>query len=466
MLEHLDLDSEILTITQLNRCARELVETQLPLIWAQGEISNFAKPRSGHWYFSLKDEYAQVRCAMFRPKIQGLNFEPSDGLQVMVRARVSIYEPRGDFQLIVEHIEETGFGALQRAFEQLKAKLNKEGLFALEHKRPIPTLPQQIGVITSATGAAIRDVLIVLKRRFPAIPVIIYPSQVQGKRAAADIVSAINKANTRQECDVLLLVRGGGSLEDLWPFNEEIVARAMFASNIPIISGVGHEVDTTIADFIADQRAATPSAAAELVSPNRQDWLLNIKRLYQRLAGQIRYQLQHANQEIQHLSKRLQHPGRTLEQQAQQLDQLEKTLLRLIKHTLARQAHGLSLVSQSLVQHSPGNMIKQAQQQTNNLAERLIYANKQQVNQKLQQLQTIANQLDSLSPLQTLHRGYAILTRDKKLLRYTHQTKIGDKIQAQLIDGVLECVIEGKDEQKIIPGTIATSRIDTSDSGT
>src|SRR5690625_2927780 len=256
---------DVLSVSQLNRRSKQILETHLPLVWVEGEVSNLSRPSSGHWYFTLKDDQAQVRCAMFRNRNQLVRFNPAQGQQLLLRARVSLYEGRGDYQLIVEHMEEAGFGALQRAFEELKTRLSQEGLFASERKRPLPTLPKHIGVITSPTGAAIRDILSVLKRRFPAVPVTVLPVPVQGKEAAPAIVSALDLANRSELFDVLILARGGGSLEDLWPFNEEAVARAIYASRTPVVSAVGHEVDFSIADFVADVRAPTPSAAAELV---------------------------------------------------------------------------------------------------------------------------------------------------------------------------------------------------------
>jgi len=266
-------DRDIYSVGRLNAEARGLLEGAFPLIWVQGELSNVSRPSSGHLYFTLKDANAQVRCAMFRGNNRFLKFRPADGAQVVVRASLSLYEARGDYQLIVQSMEEAGDGALQRAFEALKQKLAAEGLFEAAHKRALPTLPKRIGVITSPTGAAIRDILSVLKRRFPAIPVLIYPVAVQGQAAGAEIAAMIRRADMRRDCDVLIIARGGGSLEDLWAFNEEIVARAIFDCSIPTVSGVGHEVDFTIADFVADQRAPTPSVAAEMVSPDQHDWL-------------------------------------------------------------------------------------------------------------------------------------------------------------------------------------------------
>ncbi len=285
--------------------SRQILESNLPPILAEGEISNLACPSSGHIYFSLKDESAQVRCAMFRNHNHGLGFVPENGMHVVVQAQVSIYEPRGDYQLIIYHMEAAGAGILQRKFEELKKKLLAEGLFAKEHKKPIPKVPNCVGVITSPTGAAIRDIISVLKRRFAAIPIIIYPTQVQGEQAADQIVNAIEIANQHNKCDVLILARGGGSLEDLWPFNEEIVARAIFASNIPIISGIGHEIDFTIADFVADARAPTPSAAAELISPDRIEWLRTVEYLGRKFSNLMLTKLQNCAQNIDNLEQRL-----------------------------------------------------------------------------------------------------------------------------------------------------------------
>ena len=281
-------ERDIYTVSRLNREVRVLLERGFGTLWIEAEISNFARPSSGHWYFSLKDANAQVRCAMFRQRNYLSTFTPKDGQKVLVRARIGLYEPRGEYQLIVDHIEDAGRGALQRQFEELRARLAAEGLFAAERKRPLPGLPVRIGIITSPTGAAVRDILHVLARRFPAIGVLIYPVQVQGAQAAADIVAALELAGRRADCDVLILARGGGSLEDLWAFNDERLARAIVASPIPIITGVGHEVDFTIADFAADVRAPTPSAAAELVVPDAQEWLQSFALAGKRLEAALR----------------------------------------------------------------------------------------------------------------------------------------------------------------------------------
>lgn len=301
-------DREIYSISRLNREARAQLEGHFPLIWVEGEISNLAKPRSGHIYFTLKDEFAQVRCAMFRMRATHLRFIPREGQQVFARVRVSIYENRGDFQLIIESMEEAGYGALQRAFETLKAKLQAEQLFSQSLKQSIPKNPQTIGVVTSSSGAAFRDILTVLARRNPNIKVIIYPTTVQGEGAAATIVQAIETANRRDECELLIVGRGGGSLEDLWPFNEEIVARAIAASRLPVVSAVGHEVDVTIADLVADLRAPTPSAAAELVSTDRAELLLQLQGHFMRLQRAMRSTLQQNSQLLHSARRNLRHP--------------------------------------------------------------------------------------------------------------------------------------------------------------
>lgn len=387
------------SVTELNQMVRSLLEDAFPPIWVEGEISNFSCPHSGHWYFTIKDANAQVRCAMFQGKNRTLGFQPENGMHVVLRAKISLYEGRGDYQLLVDYMEEGGDGALRRAFEILKNKLLNEGLFAEENKKPLPSLPKVIGIITSATGAAIRDILTVLKRRFPAIAIIIYPTVVQGNQAAPQIVRAIEIANQRSECDVLILARGGGSLEDLWAFNEEPVARAIFASQIPIVSGVGHEIDFTIADFVADIRAATPSAAAELVSPDCVEWLQQLSQLQQRLLKRMQSFLQQNQQHLKMLIKQLRHPGQRIQDQFQRLDELEQRLQRAFKNILSQRQH---------------------------------------------QLGTLVRALDVISPLATLARGYAIVTllETGAILRTAHQAKVGDQVQAKLGEGSLDCVVQ------------------------
>lgn len=325
---------EIYSISRLNREARAQLEGHFPLTWVEGEISNLAKPRSGHIYFTLKDEFAQVRCAMFRMRASHLRFTPKEGQQVIARVRVSIYENRGDFQLIVESMEEAGSGALQRAFEALKAKLQAEQLFSQELKQTIPKNPQTIGIVTSNTGAAVRDILTVLARRNPTVRVIIYPTVVQGDMAAPSIVEAIATANHRDECELLIVGRGGGSLEDLWPFNEENVARAIAASRLPIVSAVGHEVDVTISDLVADLRAPTPSAAAELITTDRAELLIQLQGKFLRLQRAMRATLHQGSQSLHSAQRNLRHPQQRIQEQTQRLDELESRLQRAIRSKL------------------------------------------------------------------------------------------------------------------------------------
>lgn len=363
----------------------------------EGEISNLSRPSSGHLYFTLKDENAQVRCAFFR-RHQGLLFNITNGLQILVRAKVSLYENRGDYQLIIDHLEPAGDGRLRLAFEQLKQKLAAEGLFDPRYKKALPKLPQHIGVITSSSGAAIHDILTVLKRRFPCIPVTVLPVNVQGKEAAAQIATAIQQANELKLFDVLIVGRGGGSLEDLWPFNEERVARAIFASKIPIVSAVGHEIDFTIADFVADVRAPTPSAAAELLSPDCQEWFAHLNQQEQRLIRQMQVLLFNKQQKLEHLVTGLKHPGRRLQEQTQRLDELEFRLQKNIAHILRQQ-------------HS--------------------------------RFQTVQATLNVLSPLATLDRGYAILYQaNHHILRDVTETKPGDLVTAKLHKGQLICTVK------------------------
>ena len=391
-------ERKVLSISELNRRARELLEIHMPLLWVEGEISNFSQPSSGHWYFTLKDENAQVRCAMFRGRNQLVKFKPAAGDFVSARVRVSLYEGRGEFQLIVEHMEEAGFGLLQKRFEELKNKLQQEGLFDDIHKQELPEFCQRVAVITSATGAAIRDVLHVLERRFPLMEVQIIPTLVQGNEAIEQIAKAIELANRAPGIDVILLCRGGGSIEDLWAFNSERVARAIFASKRPLVSAVGHEVDFTSADWVDDLRAPTPSAAAELISQDAED-LLETFEGYQILCGNaLARRLQKYREKIQYLARRVRHPGERLQQRAQQLDQLE-IRLRNCKHSI--------------------------------------------IDKRQSMLQKLSGMLDVVSPLATLQRGYAIaLNNNGKALTSVKQVKPGDKVQVRVHDGSFNTQVE------------------------
>jgi exodeoxyribonuclease VII large subunit len=429
-------DRQILSVSQLNRNVRHLIETQLPLLWVEGEISNFARPASGHWYLTLKDDQAQVRCAMFRNANQRVAFQPANGTQVLVRCRAGLYEGRGEYQLIVEHMEEAGFGALQRKFEQLKQQLSDEGLFDNQHKQPMPESVRHIGVITSATGAAVKDILSVLDRRFPTIKISIFPTMVQGDQAAGQIVQAINDANQHGECDALIVGRGGGSLEDLWPFNEEAVARAIFASEIPVVSAVGHEVDFTIADFVADLRAPTPSAAAELLSPDGEEMLNQFKGFEILMAEGVTRKIRQLEQRTDYLQKRLQHPGRKLQEQAQHLDHLDIRLRRAMAGKMQQQTTQVQTVQNRLVRQSPKQAITQRKQAVANSVKQMMRAVSQQLELRQSKTAQAMHLLDTVSPLRTLGRGYSII-RDSgnKVVKTVAQVSAGDTLRGQLADG-------------------------------
>lgn len=427
---------DIISVSDLNRKARQLLETHLNLLWVEGELSNIATPSSGHWYFTLKDKNAQVRCAMFKNRNTGVRFKPEQGLQVLVRARVSLYEGRGDFQLIVEHMEEAGFGILQRAFEVLKNKLSKEGLFDEANKQDVPELPQHIAVISSPTGAAVHDVLHVLKRRFPAIPVTILPVPVQGEGAAAQIVAAIELANQLQRFDVILLTRGGGSLEDLWPFNEEVVARAIFASDLPIVSAIGHEVDFTIADFVADLRAPTPSAAAEILSPDQREWIQIFAGYALTLGQHMHHAVRHYRHVVNNFSARLRHPRERLQNNVQQLDQLDLRLHRAISTQLNRHKNLFNRLQLRHQHQHPLPLLQQGRDKTLQLQQRLDRQIRQVLTDKKKSLYQWINLLNTVSPLQTLERGYSI-TRDAngKVVRSVKSVKPGDLLNTKVAEG-------------------------------
>jgi len=435
----------VYTVSGLNQEVRILLSSGFPLLWVEGELSNLARPSSGHLYFTLKDSDAQVRCAMFKNRNMGLLIRPQNGMQVRVRARVGLYERRGEYQLTVETMVESGEGALRQAFEALKKRLAAEGLFDPERKKPLPSFPRRLGVITSPTGAAIRDILSILRRRYPALPVLIYPASVQGVNASTSIAKALHRAEQRKECDVLILARGGGSLEDLWAFNEEDVARAIAACKIPIVSGIGHEIDFTIADFAADRRAATPSAAAELISPDQAE-ILSALRQYEQSLGRLLYsRLDSLQQTFNWLQRRLtqQHPRNRLQQQDQRLDELEHRLKQALIIGLQSKAGRLSLLTTTLQQCSPGVRLAQTQAHYDRLRERLIIATSQSFKERTHRLQSLAHTLHTISPLATLSRGYAIVTRqaDQHIVRTFKDVTKGDKVNIQLAKDRLEANI-------------------------
>lgn len=440
------MPDNIYTVSQLNREAKRLLANHFMTLQVAGEISNLSQPSSGHIYFSLKDAQAQIRCAMFKGQQQRLRFKPANGNQVVLTAQVSLYEPRGDYQLVVEHMEEAGDGALRQAFERLKLKLLQEGLFEPERKQPLPLIPSQIGVITSPSGAAIHDILTVLKRRFPAIPVLIYPVAVQGEAAKFEIAQALTTANQQQLVDVLILGRGGGSLEDLWAFNEEIVARAIAASQIPVISAVGHEVDVSIADFVADYRAATPSAAAEAAVPHQDEWLNAFSSAERQLSQLILNQLKRHQHQLNWLDKALQqqHPGQKLQRNAQRLDELEQRIQQTIQHKLHDLSQQLAIRTHQLKQWQPSTAIGRHQQQLNFYSQRLQRAMLLKLARLHSQQAALSQTLNAISPLATLDRGYAIVQRQ-------HNGQVVKSIKQLAVDDVLETrIAEGRVVSKIV----------------
>lgn len=430
---------KIYSVSDLNREAKNLLTHYFSYLKVEGEISNLSSPSSGHIYFSLKDKNAQIRCAMFKSQQRRLGFKPENGMQVIISAQVSLYEARGDYQLIADKMQEAGAGNLQIAFEHLKSKLQNEGLFDPELKQDIPEIPHQIGIITSPSGAAIHDILSVLSRRFPTIPVIIYPTTVQGDSAKRDICKAIETANQQKLVDVILLARGGGSIEDLWSFNEESVARAIANSSIPIISGIGHEVDFTIADFVADLRAPTPSAAAESCVPDQKSWLSKFQATEQQLNRLIQGKLLQQQQAINWLLKRLQqqHPKQQFQRHAQTLDNLELRLVRAIQSKIKHQKNQLENINNCLHQHSPANRIIRYQQQQQYLNNRLNLAIKRKLDSSQRKYQSLAQTLNAVSPLATLERGYAIVSNPKtsKVIGNSQQLAMGDTIKTRLAHG-------------------------------
>jgi exodeoxyribonuclease VII large subunit len=433
----------ILSVTELNRRARQLLEIHLANVWVRGEISNLSIPSSGHWYFTLKDEKAQIRCAMFRGNNALIRFKPENGMQLVVRGRVSLYEGRGDYQLIAENLQVDGAGNLQIAFEQLKAKLEDERLFGDEFKQGLPDFPKHIGVITSPTGAAIQDILSVFKRRFPGICISIFPVQVQGAEAAPAIVKALSAANTQRDIDALILARGGGSLEDLWAFNEESVARAVFASEIPVVSAVGHETDFTICDFVADVRAPTPSAAAELLSPDQADFVALLSHYANELEKQLLRTIAIHRADLLNLTKRLRHPSHILREQQQKLDHLEWRLLRATDFHQQQLQSKLDKLDSRLQRHHPQHLLQLIQVRLSQTQQKLLDTANNRLQLDRQHLVHLAALLDSYSPLNTLKRGYAIATTaDGKALTRSQQTCIGAQVTVLLFEGQLECLVQ------------------------
>lgn len=428
---------KILTVSALNRNTKQFLEQNIPLLWVKGEISNLKCYQSGHWYFSLKDANAQVRCVLFSHKNQYIDWQPKDGMQVEVLAIVTLYEPRGDFQLNVETMRRAGLGELFEAFEKLKTKLEKDGLFSITSKKPLPAFPKQIGIITSPDTAALRDVLSTLQRRMPSLPIIIYPTLVQGKTAASSIADAIKIACQRAECNVLILCRGGGSIEDLWAFNEEIVARAIAASSIPVISGIGHETDFTIADFVADMRAPTPTGAAELASRDHKELNHFLNLLHQRMYRITLHRIEYAMQQVDILSHRLIYPGDQIVQQAIHLQHLQDQLFKIWEHQIEKKQWKLLELNQRLIAASP-NIIRLVEQQ-NELTSRFRYAHSRYFETLSIRLQHLQTQLSHLNPQAVLERGYSItFSMNNIIIRDSKLINPGDKIQVKFAHGMCE----------------------------
>ncbi|MGI9204142.1 MAG: exodeoxyribonuclease VII large subunit [Woeseiaceae bacterium] len=440
-----------ISVSELNRQAKTLLEDGIARVWVEGEVSNLSRPASGHVYFSLKDNAAQVSCAWFRQRQRGPTNNLKNGDQVLVFGKVSIYEARGNYQMIIERLEPAGEGELRRKFEALKKKLAAEGLFDEAAKQPIPTLPERIGVVTSPSGAAIRDILTVLQRRFPAIPVVVYPAAVQGVAAKAQIVDAIDAAVRRNECDVVIVGRGGGSLEDMWPFNEEDVAHAIYECPIPVVSAVGHEIDFTIADFVADVRAPTPSGAAELVVPDQADWRGRLDTLSARIGNSGRRYLEDRFQAIDWLGKRLSRasPAATVARQRDWLGNLQQVMLGAVRTDLAARIHKLTLARSRLLQSSPALVVQRQLSNVQALQQRLHVAGQRHLERPRHRLNVAGRALHSVSPLATLDRGYSIVSDADTgtILTNAKTVQSGRSIRARLASGTLLATVTGsKDE--------------------
>ena len=430
---------EIYTVGRLNEEVARLLEDSFPLVWVEGELTNLARPRSGHMYFTLKDSRAQARCALFRSNRMRLRFEPRDGMQVIARARVGLYGPRGDFQLVVQELEPAGEGALRLAYDRLRLRLQEEGLFDPRHKRPLPDFPRRLGVVTSPTGAAVRDVLKVLGRRFPALPVVIYPTRVQGEGAGEEIAAAIGTAVRRAECDVLLVVRGGGSLEDLWSFNEERVARAIHACPIPIVTGVGHESDVTIADFVADERAPTPSAAAERTSPNRIELVERLAAVAGRARRAAARSAERRRSALELQRRRLRHPLLRIESFAQRTDELGRRAAAAFDRRYEDARQRLATLAHRLDRTRPDPRALRAKLE--NLERRGRSAMAEREARATARVRELARALHAVSPGRTLERGYAIVYRDGDIVRDAEEVAAGDAITARLARGHLGATV-------------------------
>ncbi|MEZ5558317.1 MAG: exodeoxyribonuclease VII large subunit [Pseudomonadales bacterium] len=445
----------VLSVSAFAREARLLLEEHFHIVWVEGELSNFRVPGSGHWYFTLKDDQAQVRCAMFAGRNRSVRFVPRDGTQVLVRGRVSLYEPRGDFQLIVESMEPAGEGALRAAFEALKQRLDAEGLFDPARKRALPAIPRRLVVISSASGAALRDVLHVIERRFPAMDVVLLPVAVQGERAEPEVLAALARVASL-DADVVLLTRGGGSLEDLWTFNLESVARSIAACPVPVVSAVGHQTDFTIADFVADLRAPTPSAGAELITPDRDALETQLGVALRRLTRALEGQLAARRWQLRHLRGALTDPRRQLQQRMQRTDELDERLRLALRQRLRAATAALATQRRALALVRPDRTIRARRERLAALAGGLRAATRRVLAGRAQDLAAMARTLQAVSPLATLDRGYAVLTRSDDAGRREAVTSIaatgpGQTLTAHLRDGALIVNVESVDEDNQLP---------------
>ena len=425
------------TVSEITRNIKKILENAYPAVWVEGEVSNLSCPSSGHVYFTLKDKSAELKAVLFRSQAQRVKFEMQDGLGLLCFGKISVYETRGQYQLYVEELEPKGFGALQLAFEQLKKKLAKEGLFDETHKISLPYLPARVGVVTSPTGAAIRDILNVLKRRYTNIEVIISPVRVQGEGAAEEIKEAIKLFNEFKEVDVLIVGRGGGSLEDLWPFNEEVVARAIYNSTIPIISAVGHEIDWTIADMVADERAPTPSAAAEIVIPRKEELRAKVRDAYSRLRYAVDSRISQRGERLDALRKRLalNHPENLILQYAQRLDDVGNQLYAYVAHHLKLNAERFAASRKRLLLSYPGNVILRYEQKLNEAGVQLNAYIMYYFRLTEEKMKSLTGKFEAVSPLTVLSRGYSITMKDGQVLRESNRVKKGDRVTTKLFKG-------------------------------
>ena len=446
----LDNTQEIISVSEINKRAKSILEENFPFVWIQGEVSNFFSAASGHWYFSLKDESSEIRCAMFTNKNHHITFEPKDGDHLVLNGTLSIFEGRGQYQIIVEHIELAGEGALLKAFEELKKKLQLEGLFDDSIKRQLPAYPKNIAVVTSPDGAVIQDIINVLDRRSPFLDLTVVPTLVQGEKAAPLICDALNKVGKLKKVDVVILARGGGSIEDLWAFNNEEVARAIVNCPTPIISAVGHETDFTISDFVSDLRAPTPSIAAEIISQPYSELIETLEGYQNYISRSVISQIDLQRTQITNLIKRIRHPGDKLREISQKLDYVETALIQNINQEISFKKNGLNLKDLSLQQNSPQNKIKETKVYLQNASKDLLKALKLEIERKSTVLAEIVATLQAVSPLSVLSRGYSIISTepDGKILSSSNQVEIGQTISAILSKGSIKAEIKSKDENE------------------